>query len=96
MPASETVRSHGRRHGLWGHPRDERAPRIDCIEDRRRVKESVHLIQASVVLYGRSHFSLSIEARRLRHTLAAFPNPPESDITRGVKEPCSISLTRSS
>ena len=56
------------------------------------MKESVHLIQASVVLYGRSHFSLSIEARRLRHTLAAFPNPPESDMTRGVKEPCVLSL----
>ena len=56
------------------------------------MKGSVHLIQASVVLYGRSHFSLSIEARRLRHTLAAFPNPPESDMTRGVKEPCVLSL----
>ena len=60
------------------------------------MKESEHLIQAIVALYGRSHFSLSIEARRLRHTLAVFPNPPESDITRGVNEPCSISLTRSS
>ena len=31
------------------------------------------------------HFSLSIEARRLRHTLAAFPNPPESGHNQGCE-----------
>ena len=36
---------------------------------------------------------MSIEARHLRHTLAAFHNPLESDMTRGVNEPCSIYLT---
>ena len=37
-----------------------------------------------------------MEASRLKHTLAALPRPPVSDMTIGVKDPCSTSRTLSS
>ena len=43
----------------------------------------MHLIQASVVLQGWSHFSDSIEARLLKKMFAALPAPPVRDMTRG-------------
>ena len=50
---------------LMACPLDERAPRRHWIAERRRLKESWHLSQLRVVLYGLSHFSASMEASLL-------------------------------
>ena len=55
MPASETVRSHGRRHGLWGHPRDERAPRVMIeVVLARKIQVQIWAIFGSLYKYGQS------------------------------------------
>ena len=69
-------------------PLDDLAPRMHWIEDHSKVNDSLHCIHVSVLLYGWSHFSASIEASLLKQTLAALPAPPEADKTRGVKQPC--------
>ena len=84
-PASDATRSVGSTTYLDAWPAAERAPRMHCIEERRRAKESLHLSQARVELYGCSHFSESSEASLLKQTVAAGPAPPVRDMTRGVQ-----------
>ena len=70
-------------------PLDERAPGRHWIAERRRLKESWHLSQLRVVLYGLSHFSASMETSL--KTVASFAKPPLAERTRGVNEACSTS-----
>ena len=92
---SKATRSTGGRGCLAACPLVEWEPLIQWMEERRRQKDREHLSQAMVVLYGWSHLVASIEASLLKHAVAALPRPPVSDRTRGVKEPHSISRTRS-
>ena len=72
---------------LTAWPLDDLAPQMHCIEDPSKANDSLHRIHASVLLYGWSHFSASIEASLLKQTLVALHAPAEVDMTRGVKEP---------
>ena len=65
MLVSASTRSVGRTCCLQARPREERAPRRHWMDERRSAKDSLHLIQAKVELYGWSHFSAIIEASRL-------------------------------
>ena len=47
---------------LCARPLDEWAPHIHWIADLKRANESLHLIQARLLLYGWSHFSASMDA----------------------------------
>ena len=66
------------------------------IEDRSREKFSLHWIQCIVLLKGLLCFSAIIDAILLYTTVAVVPMPPDVEKTKGEKDPCSISLTRSS
>ena len=76
--------------------RTDREPRTHMIADLSSEKFSLHLSQYSVELYGLPCFSAKREASLLYTTVAMVPIPPAAVNTNGVKEPCSISLTRSS
>ena len=81
------------RIGCAGCPADERDPRIHMISDRRREKVSRHLGQLMVWLYCWLNLVEIIVANLLYTTVADGPIPPDTEKTRGEKQPCSTSLT---
>ena len=62
---SDTVRSTAAARCDSNLCADERAPLRHIIEERRRLKESLHRSQPIVELYGWFHFSANIEANLL-------------------------------
>ena len=71
-------------------------PLMHWIEECRREKDQLHLIQAIVLLQGWSHLEDSSKASLLQQTLAAFLRVFETSSERhdkGGKEPCSTSQT---
>ena len=81
------------RIGCGGCPADERDPRIHMISDRRREKVSRHLTQLMVCLYCWLNLVEIIVANLLYTTVGDGPIPPDTEETRGEKQPCSTSLT---
>ena len=61
--------------------------------DLSNEKEILFLSHFRIVEYSMSLFSAIIDVRRLKVTSAALESPPDVENTRGVKEPCSTSLT---
>ena len=62
----------------------------------RSEKLNLHLSQCMVLLYGLSYLLAMSVAIILYTTVAVAPMPPEVENTSREKDPCSISLTRSS
>ena len=69
---------------------------MHIMADLRREKFSLHHSQYRVELYALPCFSAKREASFLYTIVAIGPIPPAAEKTSGKKEPCSISLTRSS
>ena len=74
----------------------DREPRMHIMADLRREKFSLHISQCRVELYALPCFSAKTEASFLYTIVAIGPIPPAAEKNSGEKEPCSISLTRSS
>ncbi len=73
-------------------PLEERAPLIHWMAERRRQKDSRHLM---VQLYGWSLFSARRDARRLQTVVASWAMPPEAEKIKGVKDACSVFVVAS-
>ena len=69
---------------------------MHIIADRNKEKLSLQRIQCITFLYGFSCFSAIIDAILLYTIVAVVPIPPDIENTNREKEPCLISLTRSS
>ena len=79
---------------VW--PTLERDPRMQVMAARRRLKFSRARSHPSTVLYIRSRFSASCEAKCFRNVAVSGLAPPDVLNTSGVKEALSTSRIRSS
>ena len=76
---------------LTAWPLDDLAPQRHWMDDRRKANDSLHHIHVSVLLYGWSHFSASIDRGKSPDTdLGSITCTTRIRHDEGVKEPCSI------
>ena len=70
-------------------------PRKQRIAERASENTRLHRIQEIILLYDSLRFAARSEAMRLMAMVASAPAPPQDENTKGVNEPCSTSVTRS-
>ena len=70
-------------------------PRKQRIAERASENARLHRIQEIILLYDSLCLAARSEAMRLMAMVASAPAPPQDENTKGVNEPCSTAVTRS-